>query len=493
MSRTGPIDPSRRRLLAGAASAGALLSLSGCGNSRAANLPSAAEGGRYAADVIVIGAGFAGLAAARDLLAAGQDVLVLEARDRVGGRILNQQTASGDVLEIGGQWVGPTQDRVLALIDDLGLDTFLSHDIGAYVDYRNGQRFTYEGRIPTSDPAGAAEAGVAIERLNMMAAEVPLEAPWTAPEAEAWDAITFASWMDANLFTEGGRSLVELAIEAVWSCQPRDVSLLHVLFYIRSAGDLNLLINTTGGAQESRVVGGSQQIALQLAARFPERILLNAPVSRIVQDEQGVTVLGENYTASAQRVVVAMSPTIAGRLGYSPALPALRDQLTQRMPMGTVIKVQCTYSRPFWRDEGLAGQATSDTGPVKLAFDNTPPSGNIGALVGFMEGHDGRVWSGRSVAERRQATIDCFVRYFGPQAADVLEYIEMDWNADEWARGGYGGIFGPGAWLDYGSALREPVGRIHWAGTETAEVWNGYMDGAIRSGERVAAEILELL
>jgi len=494
-------DPTRRRLLTGAAALGASSLLPACGRSSPLSSAEAAEPGArgdYETEVAIVGAGLAGLSAARQLVAQGKRVLVVEARERVGGRTLNRALTApgaqpGTIVEIGGQWVGPTQDRVLAMIDELGLSTFKTFNIGMLVDYRDGTRSQYSGRIPPGALAGAAEAQLAITQLNSMATEVPLEAPWTAPRAAEWDSLTFQSWIDDNAVTPSGKALLQLAIEAVFSAQPRDLSLLAVLFYIHSAGSLENLINTEGGAQDSRITGGSQLIALRMAEQLGSRILLNAPVLRIEHDEQGVTLRGDGYSVKAQRVIVAIPPTLAGRIRYAPALDGLRDQLTQRVPMGSVIKVQCVYPTPFWREAGLNGQATSDTGPVKITFDNSPPDAHIGVMMGFIEGSDGRRAIRQTREQRRQGTIDSFVRYFGEQAREPLEYIEQNWASEEWTRGCYAGYFPPGVWLDYGEALRAPIGRLHWAGTETAEVWTGYFDGAIRSGERAATEVATLL
>ncbi len=439
-------------------------------------------------EVIVVGAGFAGLAAARALVAAGVDVIVLEARDRVGGRVWTRPAADGTPLDLGAQWIGPTQRRLAALADELCIATFKTHDTGDNIQYHRGERLRYSGAIPTHDPLVSADVVEALLALNIMAGSVPLDAPWTAPDAADWDTQTFETWLRASVASEGARELVRLAINAVFSVEPRDVSLLHVLFYIHSAGGLVDLIGVTGGAQESRFVGGAQPIANRMAEALGERVILNAPVHTIAQDERGVRVEAGGGALTAERAILALPPTLAGRLRYRPALPGYRDQLTQRVPMGSVIKIQCIYDTPFWRDDGLSGQATSDTGAARITFDNSPSGGAPGVLLTFVEGDEGRYWSRQPVAARRAAVLGSLARYFGERAGQPREYIEQSWAEEEYTRGCYAGFLPPGVWTAYGEALRAPSGRLHWAGTETATVWNGYMEGALQSGERAAAE-----
>jgi monoamine oxidase len=446
------------------------------------------------ADLVVVGAGLAGLAAARTGVAAGSSVVVVEARDRVGGRVLNEDIGSGKVVEVGGQWIGPTQDRLAALALELGVETFRTYADGDNVIEYGGRLRRYRGTIPRLNPAVLVDFGQAQQRLNLMARRVPREAPWEAPRAQRLDGQTVASWMRRNVRTKGGRSLLELGIEAVWAAQPADMSLLHLLFYIHSAGSLERLFDTDGGAQQDRFVGGSQRVALRMADELgADRLILGQPVRTIRHGADGVTVEAAGAAVRARRAVVAIAPPLAARIAYDPPLPGFRDQLTQRMPLGTVVKCMAIYDEPFWRQEGLSGQALSDPGPVRLTYDNSPPDGSPGVLLGFLEGARARELGRRPVDERRTAVVGTFARLFGPRAARPVAYIERLWADEEWTRGCYGCHMPPGAWTAYGPALRAPIGPLHWAGAEYATVWNGYMDGAVRSGEATAREALERL
>lgn len=482
------IPVTRRGLLLGGAGAALAATAASCGGD------SASAGER--ADVIVVGAGFAGLAAAYDLHNAGASVVVLEARDRVGGRTLNAAIGGGKVVEVGGQWVGPGQSRILALAADMGVDTFKTYNDGNNLLYYQGSLLPYSstGLPPVPDSDLAELLNAIVTEIDPLASEVSLETPWQSEgvDSVALDGQTAETWKLANLGTPGARFLFDLSVEAVFACEPRDLSFLHFLFYVHSGGGVIPLISTAGGAQDSRFVGGSQLVAQRLAdAVGTSRIRFNTAARRIRQDNGAVTVETDAGTFRAGRVIVALAPALCGRIDFDPPLPALRDQLTQRFPQGSVIKCEAVYPGPFWRDAGLSGQITSDTGPVKVTFDNSPPDGTPGVLLGFIEGDDARFWSQRTQDERQQAVIESFTRYFGPQAASPTMYLEHDWSADRWTRGCYAGFLAPGVLTQYGPALRAPLDLIHWAGTETADVSNGYMDGAVRSGERAAEEVME--
>lgn len=453
--------------------------------------------------MVVVGAGLAGLAAAREVVKHGRSAIVLEARRRVGGRTLNRSIGGGKVVEIGGQWVGPTQDAMLGLAEEVGVPTFKTYNDGQNVYYRDGVLLPYSSNGPLGavppDPTGAADAQQAIVQIDQMAAQVPRDRPWEAPGATERDSETVETWKRDNLATPNGRFLIDVGVEAVFAAEPRELSMLFLLFYVSSAGNesnpgtFERLINTAGGAQESRFVGGSQLVSIKAAQQLGRRVVLGQPVRRIHQSAGEVRVECDSLTVRGKQVIVAMAPALAGRIEYSPGLPALRDQLTQRVPNGSVIKCEAVYDRPFWRDAGLTGQAVSDGDPVRVTFDNTPPDGSPGVLLGFIEGEAARRWGPRPAAERRDAVLRNFATYFGDAALNPTGFHEMNWSNEQWTRGCYTGFMAPGTLTDFGTALRAPAGRIHWAGTETSEIWAGYMDGAVRSGRRAAAEVLAAL
>jgi monoamine oxidase len=441
-------------------------------------------------DVVVVGAGFAGLVAARDLEALNASVLVLEARDRVGGRTLNYGLGNGEQVEIGGQWVGRRHSRILAMAGSLGVDTFPTYNDGWSLLSYKGRIRRHRGLIPPRiSPHVLIDFCQTQMRLDLMARSIPLDHPWTARNAKRWDGMTLETWLRRSMFSKGGRALMDLAINAVFAAEPAELSLLHFLFYTRSGGLSRGLVD----AQALRFVGGSQKVALRQAQALKSEVLTSTPVRLIRQDGSRVEVCADQVSVGCQRVIVTAPLTLAGRIQYDPVLTADRDQLTQSSPMGSVIKVLAIYNSPFWRELGLNGQASADVGPVKVVFDNSPHSGNPGILVAFAEGSDARRLRRLPAPERREIVLSCLQRFFGEGASNPVAYVEKDWASEEWSRGCYGAFFPPGVWTNFGRALREPTDRIHWAGSETSTEWAGYMEGAVRSGERVAREVLHHL
>jgi len=448
---------------------------------------------RAEADVIVVGAGLAGLTAARQVQRAGYSVLVVEARDRVGGRVLSHSLDGGLDVDVGGQFVGPAQRHILRLAAELGVATQPIFTSGLTVLELGGKRHGYRA-IPRLSPLQLADSGRAILALERMARRVPPDAPWQAAGAAAADSRTLADWARRNVRTRLGRFAVEAFSRGVLACEPGEVSLLHVLFYLRSAGGFRQLTETAGAAQQDRFAGGSQLIAITMSEQLgPGSVRLGAPVARIEQAPSRVTVHAAGLAAAGRRAVIAMPPALAGRISYDPPLPADRDQLTQAAPMGAVIKCLAVYDEPFWRHAGYNGQATSDGPAAQVTFDTGPPAGSPGILLGFVTAAEARRLTRAGPAQRRAEVLASFGRYFGPAATRPARYIEHDWTADPWTRGCYGAHFPPGTWTQSGPALRRPAGLLHWAGTETATHWSGYMDGAVESGQRAAAEVLTAL
>ena len=488
---------SRRRLLgtgALTAAAGAAMSALPASSARAQTSRAAAPqaAATASADVVVVGGGLSGLTAARDLIAAGRSVIVLEARDRAGGRVYGMPLGDGTTSEGGAEFIGSTQTRIAALAKDMGVDTFPTYNTGKNVYYRNGKRSLYatDGILGAVPPDwGVIDLEVALLNIGNMAKSVTPGEAWKAAKAEEWDSQTFYTWSRANSLSSGARFLLDEFISSTLSVRSKDVSLLYVLNYIASAGGVDPLINTKGGAQETRFVGGSQEVPLRLAAKLGDKIRYNAPVRSIEATGSGVTVTADGITVTAKKAVVAMSPAIAGKIDFSPGLPASRAQLMQRYPMGSIAKFVGVYETPFWRADGLTGQAVADSGAIDATFDNSPPDGSRGILMGFINQTNIRKLDAASADQIKAAGLDSFTKLYGDKAANPVLTAFQRWDNEVWSGGGPVGIAPPGVLTEYGPALRTPCGPVHWAGTESSDIWTGYMDGAVRSGERVAKEV----
>jgi monoamine oxidase len=476
-----------RRRLIGSAIAGAAAMV----------VPRAALGSKgpieASVDVVILGAGFSGLAAARQIKRAGRSFLLLEARDRVGGKVLNKSIGDGEITEAGATYIGPTQNRMASLALEYHVPTYRTYDKGDSVSIFGGTRFV--GGLPRKLQL---EYHALVTRLNALSTEVPVDAPSAALRALEWDSQTLHSWLREQGASSEAMEVFS-SVADLWGAETRDVSLLFALYYIAAAGDKNnpgtleRLLDIENGAQELRFIGGSQVLAQRIAASLGDNVILSAPVREIEWSGDTVTITGEGHAVQARKVIIAFAPALAARLQYEPKLPTPRAQLLQRYPMGSLMKIEAVYNKPFWRDEGLSGVSLGWPGPVRSTFDNTPPTGHPGVIIGFVGGSRARHWSLRPEAERRAEVLANFAAILGKDALSPTQYFEFDWPSEEWSRGGPVGYAGPGVLHDYSSTLRMPVGPIHWAGTETATFWNGYMEGAVQSGERAAREVLACL
>lgn len=449
-------------------------------------------------DVVVVGAGLAGLSAARSLAAQGLSIHVIEARNRVGGRTVNHELGNGHIVEAGGQFVGPTQDHVLNLAADLGVETFPSYNSGSSAYVKNGRTRTFDGGVPP-DAGALVDIGLLVSRLDKISRTIPVDAPWNAPNAQSLDSETLHTWARRGALTDGGLDLLNILLSSAFGGTATESSALFALWYIAGAGNertpgtVARMMDVTGGAQESRFVGGSQRISTLLADELADVITLQSPVRRIDQGPSDVLVHTDHDTWSACRVIVTAPPVLATRIAWDPLLPAQQEALFQRMNFGTLAKFEAVYPEPFWRARGQSGQGVfRDTAvPVCSMFDNSPPDGGPGVLMGFVGARQWRQWAPKSQAQRRGAALRAFASVVGPQALQPSFCIEKDWTAEEWTRGGPTAVLTPGVLSELGRWRDVPFGRVHWAGAEHADHWNGFMDGAVRSGTRVADQVVE--
>jgi monoamine oxidase len=504
---TPPLGSLSRRTLLGGASAGAALLGAGAltDDSEAAVLAGTRQGALPSrVDVVVVGAGIAGLVAAREVARKGRSVLVVEARKRVGGRVLNHHLTSrphgAQVIESGGAFIGPTQDHIAALAEELGIPTFLEYNTGnsVYVSSTLG-RMEYPGTVPP-DPTILADAALLLRQIDSYAAEIDVAAPWAHPRAAEWDSMTLGQWIHANAVNASGiETLIACWTQPGFGADPSELSFLFTLWYVACSGNettkgtFSRNSDTANGAQERRFVGGSQRVPLKLARKLGDIVALRAPVQRIVQHDHQVHVRTGRGTVVARRVIVAAPPPTVLDFGFHPGLPADRRALLTSVHMGKLMKCDAIYPTPFWRAAGLNGFGISDHGAARAVFDNTPPSGGPGVLLAFVGGSTWRTYGVMTKDQRRAAVLQGFADMFGERALHPTDFVEHDWTKERWTRGGPTAIHGPGTLVPYGPSIRRPLGRVHWAGTETATYWSGYMDGAVSSGQRAAAEVLATL
>ena len=437
------------------------------------------------ADVIVVGAGASGLKAATELANLGRSVLVLEANARVGGRMKRGEVA-GRVADFGGQWVGKGHDVLLAEARRFGIETYPQYESGKTVLQLLGKVTQFTGNVPRMPFLSLLELARIQSRWDRDGATVPAHAPWDAPKAALWDSMTLDSWIQKNVHTKTARAFARLVPRGAWAIDASQISYLWFVDALRSNGGLEYFMGVKDGMLDAKFKGGMQQIAQRLADALGDRLILGAPVSKIAQDNDGVKITTSKGEFTARFVIVTAPPAAAARITYEPHLPSSRDGLHQRMPAGSIVKIVIVYKTPFWREDGFNGQvATDDT--LGLVYDDVRDDG-AGVLIAFIEGRHAVELSAAGKDARREKVIASLVRYFGPKAKEVVGYDDNDWALEPYVHG-YVSSMAPGTMTRFGKALREPCGRIHWAGSETSEEYAGCIEGALRSGIRVAQEV----
>lgn len=443
-------------------------------------------------DVVIVGAGAAGLTAAHELRKAGLSVAVLEARERVGGRLWTD-VIEGAMLEIGGQWVSPDQEALKETIAELGLETYSRYREGESV-YINaaGERTLFTGEIFPVKPETEKELVRLIDKLDAMVAETDPDRPWDRPDAEELDRIAFEAWLEQETDDQEARDNIALFIAGAMLTKPAYAfSALQALLMAASAGSFSHLVDADYILDE-RVVGGLQQVPLLLAERLGDDVFLEQPVTEVKTAGDGVTIVTDNgMVVRARYVILAHAPILYPWIEFDPPLPRLKQQLHQHISMGFVIKVHAVYDRPFWRDKGLSGTAFSPYELSHEAYDNTNHGDERGTLVGFVSDRNADDLFRVSAEERKERILASLANYFGPEAKDPLVYYESDWGAEEWTRGAYAASFDLGGLTRYGADLRTPVGPIHFACSDMAGAGYQHVDGAIRMGRLVAQNILD--
>ncbi len=441
-------------------------------------------------DYCVVGAGFAGLTAALRLKQAGRSVAVLEARDRAGGRTYTEVLADGAWVDRGGAWIGPGQDRIYALMNEFGVPAYKQYTAGESLMIVDGKQHRYAGTIPwTVSPWATANVGVGLIKVRQMCRSIPVDVPWEARKAAEWDQTTLAAWLAKNVWSEPARDMLELALAGPYTSAASEVSLLWMLYQMASGGGPDFIVSSKDGSQDARPVGGMGAVYGAVASELGDALQLSQPVRRIEQGD-GVTVYSDELTVHARRVIVAVPLAIASQIIYEPMLPVDRSLLHQRMPGGAIIKVSVVYDEPFWRASGLSGQSAAPGSLAGLTIDACTDAGTPGILCVITEGPAARQLGRFDQGDRKAAILQELTNRFGEKAGASIGYHEQNWTVERYSGGGMISHAPTGVLTQFGRALRDPCGHIHWAGTESSSMMCGWVDGAIRSGERAATEVM---
>lgn len=447
-------------------------------------------------DCVVIGAGLAGLTAATKLVAMGHDVVVLEARDRVGGRIENATLSEGEVVELGGQWIAPSHRRMFDLVKDFELQLIEPQDGDVSVKLGGSV-----AQVPNRDeleaslnPFEVADLGEGLARFRRLADRVTKQPTW-AQANHAWLERPLTRWISSNLRTPAATEWFTKVFHTAFGVDAEQVTLIEGLQRANQGADMEAMIAVNGGVTQRRVDGGAAVICERMAAALGDRVLLGVPVTGISEDAAGVTVTtADGTTHTATTVINTMPPKLAVALPHTPALEPWRQESADKVPAGQVIKAFLVYPEPWWRGKGRSGQMGADSGAVRVSFD-TSPDGGRGVLMGFFEGSEAEGYAHRSQTLRQRAFADAVaVAFDDPEREhEAVEYLDRDWSAEEFTKGCHGAHFAPGVWTAAGPALAVPHGAVLFAGAEYSAKHNGYMEGAVRSGELAAAEAAKLI
>lgn len=444
--------------------------------------------------VIIVGGGFSGIAAAKKLYEAGISFLVLEARERLGGRVFTKTISEGLYLDLGGQWIGPTQDRMYQLCEEHGLETFETYDQGKNILDLGGKIRTYAGMIPKMDPCSLINLDLILKKLEKLARQIDINYPWSHPKAKKFDAVSLDHFIRKNSLTKSCEKVIRVGCETVFACELNEISLLHALFYIRSGTSLECLINIKNGAQQHRIKGGMQPLVEQMALPFQDRIRFNSPVTGIEKTGNEVQVKGNDFEYTAQKIILSVPPPLLAKIRFTPDLPTEKRQLLERYSMGHVGKCFMVYEKPFWREKGFSGQAVADkNSPFQTLFDCSPADGRFGVLMGFTIGNRAKSFFLQDENARKAQLQEILELYFGQDSKHPTMYKDFTISDEIWSSGCYAGIMPTGAWTGFEDAYRKPSNPYYFAGTEASTRWNGYIEGAVLAGEAASLQVIKSL
>lgn len=432
------------------------------------------------ARVAIVGAGLSGCAAARQLLDGDiSDIVVLEASEQPGGR-LGVMSIAGVSVDSGAQFIGPSQTSFLKLTAQLGLSTVAMYSDGSDI-------------LRHAPGAEHPQLQTFVDALTEVVSAMDPATPWTHPQAEHLESVSVDRWARAIGVTDGDAlANISATVESFVGGQSETVSVLWFATFVAGAGGWNEVTQET---LADRVDGGAAQITNKIADQLGARIRLNCPVVAVEQDADSVTVTtADGSTITVDQVILACSPSELTRIAFAPELPPARAALNENWTLGGGMKFALAYETPFWRESGLNGTIIpSPSTPVSRIWDNSPDDGvGVGVLMGLASHRRYRNMLPATPAERR-AVIEDYVREaFDVEVPATIDYVEKVWADEPWVSG-CTAANRPGAILDGWASIRQPIGRIHFAGTEAAESFTGYMEGAVRAGIRAADNVADLV